>query len=173
MDKFRRKDSMTQIVSPGNEPEKDPLRAASQRLKEARDAVDAASVDTMPLSELSAMTEELKNAKEIFLEQLEYDQRENTIEIRDHTLWKREYEALEQLARLNDMPIEDLVGGIEEVKNGRVSTLILHELNIQDISPLAGLTQLRQLWLRHNEITDTSSNRRIISDLRAGGCRIL
>ena len=159
---------MTQIVSPGNEPEKDPLRAAYQRLKEARDAVDAASVDTMPLSELATMTDELKKAKEDFETAL----KKELITVNGHILWKHEYETLEQLARLNNRAIEGLVGGIEEVKNGRVSSLILHELNIQDISPLAGLTQLQGLWLNNNNIQETSSNRGIISDLKAGGCRI-
>ena len=159
---------MTQIVSPGNEPEKDPLRAATQRLKEARDAVDAASVDTMRLSELATMTDELKKAKEDFETAL----KKELITVNGHILWKREYETLEQLARLNNRAIEDLVRGIKEVKNGRVSSLILHELNIQDISPLAGLTQLERLGLGDNNIQETSSNRRIISDLKAGGCYI-
>lgn len=166
---------MTQIispVSPGNEPEKDPLQAAYQRLKEAYDAVQTASHSTLPLAELAIVTDELKNAKETFLEQLEYDQRENTIEIRGHILWKREYEALEELARLNNNELTNFLTGIKVSRNGRITGLRLNNLSVVDLSPLRTLAALERLDLGNNLLEESMENTATIRILEKRRCYV-
>lgn len=67
-----------------------------------------------------------------------------------------ECEALESLAKLNQVSFHEICNRIQHIEANRVEVIFLTELNLTDISPLSKLTRLRYLNLAFNKITDLS-----------------
>ncbi|MGA1191133.1 MAG: leucine-rich repeat domain-containing protein [Bdellovibrionota bacterium] len=147
---------MSPDISHENLHDNDPLKTAFSRLQSARDKLIASDPMTAPLDELSTLTEKLRTAKDLFQEALEQDQQTNTAEVHGHTIWKREYEALEQIAKRDGRDLYDILCSIHGSKDGRITALNLDYMRLSDITPLARLIEVQVLHLNHTHISDIS-----------------
>ncbi|MGA1191131.1 MAG: leucine-rich repeat domain-containing protein, partial [Bdellovibrionota bacterium] len=118
------------------------------------------------------LTEELKAAKEGFDKALEHDQQTNTVTIGRNTIWKREFEVLESLARLNGTEIREVLHGIKSNESGQVLGLRLKNIVLSDISLLTSLTALERIDFGQNPLAETDTNKATLDTLKQQRCYV-
>jgi Leucine-rich repeat (LRR) protein len=162
------------MITAGNNPTdgNDPLQGAYQRLQEAHENCIKSDLNTCPLDELTTLTEELKAAKEGFEKALEHDQQTNTVTIGRNTIWKREFEVLESLARLNGTEIREVLHGIKSNESGQVLGLRLKNIVLSDISLLTSLTALERIDFGQNPLAETDTNKATLDTLKQRRCYV-
>lgn len=143
---------MTQDRSHQSLDYKDPLETALSNLQLVRDKLGAIDLTTVPLDELTMLSQDLHEAKKMFLEEIQ----RNLVEVNGYSIVRHEYEALQSLARINGRDDDALLNGIVAVKDGRITQLRIHYKGLKEISPLMRIQQLEELDLMGNQIEDLS-----------------
>ena len=121
--------------------------------KAAADKATKLGVATGDAGVINLAKENLGKATAAFCEVLERD----TIQIEGKgRLLRTEYSLLQKLATDNKISLEMIIDGAT-VKNGRIVKASWDDLELKDISALAGLTSLTKLWLTNNQIKNISA----------------
>ena len=128
---------------------------AYEKLKEATEAATVAQEAGIKAKDPKAIKladENLAMARVDFKESLENEYVE-VPERNGKLLFGPEYECLKKLAEDNGVKLEDLLSKIT-IEDGRVVKAAFYEKDLTDISALAGLTSLTELFLFENKIKD-------------------
>jgi Leucine-rich repeat (LRR) protein len=113
--------------------------------------VVAEALESGNLKALTSSTELLRRTTAEFREALERD----LVEVPGKgRLLRAEYEALQQLARENQIDFSKVLNGIGKIEGGRVRGLALSSLGLTSVTALAKLTGLTGLYLNNNQLTD-------------------
>jgi Leucine-rich repeat (LRR) protein len=137
-----------------------PLASAHNAYRELEAAHAAAgkvvekALQSGDLRALRSSTEQLKRTTAEFREALERD----VVEVPGKgRLFRAEHEALQQLARENQVDFSGVLDGIRKIEGGRVRKLDLTWRCLSAVRALAGLTGLSELYLTNNQLTDITA----------------